>query len=91
MYEHLYNQLAALSLGYLSPNLISPSQLWSILLTISSELPPLNTLPFYYETDIFNYYKYLPLTGVVENNKIMVIVKIPINEQYEQYKNASNH
>jgi len=86
MFEHLDNQLTALSLGHLSPNLIPPYQLKELLLEIKNELPPLNTLPFDIEKGILEYYKYLPLSGIIENNKMVMVVKIPLNEQYEYYQ-----
>jgi len=85
LFEHLDSQLTAVSLGHLSPNLISPFNLRTILLEIKAELPALCQLPFSLDNDLINYYKYLPLSGVVEGNKLIMLIKIPLVQQYESF------
>jgi len=75
LFKHLDSQLTAMSLGPLSPNIISPYNLRTILLEIKTEMPALCQLPFSLDNGMINYYKYLPLSGVVEGINLLCSLK----------------
>ena len=56
--EHLQMQLNMLTLGHLSPSVISPKNLRSLLIGIASKLPPVILLPSDPTTELWNYCKF---------------------------------
>lgn len=86
LYDHLQIQLNALSLSHLTPSVIQPFRLAEILRGIENNLPPLLKLPFDIETNIWQYYQYTSCSGVVDDDKIIVILKLPLLHEYEQFQ-----
>ena len=87
--EHINLQLNMLSLGHLSPSVISPTNLLQLLLQIKSKLPGYLQLPEDPEEQLWHYYKFLTCTAVIEKNKILTILSVPLLDykgQYEIYK-----
>ena len=76
--EHLQMQLNMLTLGHLSPSVISPKNLRSLLLGIASELPPGILLPSDPTTELWNYYKILSCHTLLDTNRILIVMSIPL-------------
>ena len=85
-YDHLQIQLNALSLSYLTTSAIQPFRLAEILKGIESNLPPLLKLLFDKETKNWQYYQYTLCSGVVDDDKIIIILKLPLLHGYEQFE-----
>ena len=86
LYDHLQIQLNALSLSHLTPSVIQPFELTKILKEIRSNLPPLLKLPFNIENDIWQYYKYTSCSGIVDENQIVMILKLPLLHELERFE-----
>ena len=76
--ERLHIKFNMLSLGHLSPSLISPSQLQQLLLDIQKKLPPYLQLTHDPKKEIWLFYKFLTCTTVIDLNKIYTIFSVPL-------------
>lgn len=72
--EHLRDQINFLSLGRLSPSVITPHDLRSLLLEISSHLPPMMRLIGNPNDNLWIFYRYLTSTAILDQQKIIVII-----------------
>ena len=87
--EHLSSQLDMLSLGHVSPSIITPKNLKKLLLEMQSKLPYHLTLPEDPIKNLWKYYQSLTCTTVLDEDKILVIVSVPLldrNTTFEIYK-----
>lgn len=87
--EHLRTQLNFLALGKLNPSTISPSNLRALLLEIKAHLPPTLSLISEPKTDLWSFYEQLQTSALLDENRIVVVIKIPLlqtNNQFEIYK-----
>ncbi|MES9990712.1 MAG: envelope fusion protein, partial [Candidatus Thiodiazotropha sp.] len=87
--ENLRLELNMLSLNHLSPSLITPKNLKQLLLTVKTKLPFSLKLPEDPETDIWYFYRTLICKTVLHDDKILVVITIPLldqNGEYEVYK-----
>lgn len=87
--EHLKDQINFLSLGTISPSLISPHSLRSLLLEIKTHLPPLLTLIGDPNTELWFFYKQLTSMAIMDGRKIIVVLSIPLlrlEDTYEVYR-----
>ena len=87
--EHLRMQLNFLSIGRLTPSTISASNLRSLLVDIKAHLPPTLALIGNPSRDLWLFYKQLTISALLEEDKIVVILNIPllyISSQYEIYR-----
>ncbi|XP_045163143.2 uncharacterized protein LOC123527611 [Mercenaria mercenaria] len=87
--ENFKLQLNMLSLGHLSPSLITPSNLKELLLDIKSRLPKTLILSDDPVSKLWHFYQYLTCTTVMHQSNILVLVSIPLldlNENYEVYE-----
>jgi hypothetical protein len=87
--QHLRSQINFLSIGQVTPSLISPTRLRALLLTIKSQLPALITLIADPEQELWLFYKYLTSTAVFDKGKIIIVLAIPVlrvDRQYEVHK-----
>ena len=87
--EHLQLQLNMLSLGRLAPSAITPQNLKALLKQIERELEPPLRLPGDPNKDLWNFYQFLTCTTVLEHNRILVVVPIPLldfKDEMEVYK-----
>lgn len=87
--EHLYIQLNALALGHLTPSIMAPQDLKSLLLSIKTKLPRTLRLPENQDEDLWSFYKFLTCTSTTENNKLLIILSIPsidVQDTYSIYK-----
>ncbi|CAG2251811.1 unnamed protein product [Mytilus edulis] len=82
-------QLNMLSLGHLSPSVISPKNLRKLLIGINSKLPPGIMLPSDPITKLWDYYQILSCHTVLDNNRIFVVLSVPLidyNSNFEIFK-----
>ena len=81
-------QLSNLALGHLSVDIAPPNMLRNILHEIEANLPSNLQLPADPLKDIWSYYQLLTCTTLMENNKIIVVVSLPltdVNSQFDIY------
>lgn len=71
-------QLNMLTLGHLSPSVISPKNLRSLLIGIASKLPPGILLPSDPTTELWNYYTIVSFHTLLDTNRIFVVMSIPL-------------
>lgn len=83
--EHLYIQLNALALGHLTPSIMAPQDLKSLLLSIKTKLPRTLRLPENPDEDLWSFYKFLTCTSTTENNKLLIILSIPLLDVQDTY------
>ena len=89
--QHLHMQLNMLSLGRLSPSTISPSGLISLLQGIKTQLPASLKLPLDPVTEIWNFYKILTCDAVLEGDKIIVLINIPLLDASNDFEIFEAH
>lgn len=83
--EHLYIQLNALALGHLTPSIMAPQDLKSLLLSIKTKLPRALRLPRNPDEDLWSFYKFLTCTSTTEDNKLLIILSIPLLDAQDNY------
>ena len=76
--EHLKSQLDMLSLGHLAPSIVATGELKELLLNIQAELPHHLRLPVDPTEKLWRYYNSLGCVTILENNKLLVIMSIPL-------------
>lgn len=89
---HLQLQLNMLSLGHLSPAIISPKFLRVLITDINAHLPKGLDLPIAPKGDIWKYYQSLTCATIIEGGQIIIIVSLPLLDQdniYEIYEITS--
>lgn len=87
--QQLRLRLNMLSLGHLSPTVISPGDLRRLLLEISDQLPSYLRLPYDITTDLWSYYRILPCTTLIGNENLIIAMTIPLldtNKRFELFK-----
>ena len=87
--EHLQLQLNMLSIGKLSPGIISPLKLRDLLIDIQIRIAAPLRLPGDPKTDLWHFYKMLTCTTIVEEDKILVVVPVSLldsNDDFEVYR-----
>lgn len=85
----LMMQLNMLSLGHLSPSVVTPFNLRFILIDLKDKLPPTLHLTHDPNKELWTYYKFLTCTTVMDNGKIYVMVSLPLlnlNNEFRIYK-----
>lgn len=87
--QQLRLRLNMLSLGHLSPTVISPANLRQLLSEIANQLPPNLKLPFDPNTDLWSYYRILPCTTLVGDENLIIALTVPLldtNKRFEVFK-----
>lgn len=87
--ENLRMELNMLSLDHLSPSSVAPQQLKSLLAQIKSKLPPTLKLPEDPEKNIWYYYRALSCSTILDGDKIMIILNVPLLDykgEFEVYR-----
>ncbi|CAC5360921.1 unnamed protein product [Mytilus coruscus] len=87
--NNLQLQLNMLSLGHMSPILITPGTLRVLLTDIKRRLPAKLKIPGDEIKDIWNFYKFLACSTVLDENRIIIIITLPlldIRDSYDIYK-----
>jgi len=89
--QHLHMELNMLSLGRLSPSTISPNDLISLLQQIKTQLPASLKLPLNPVTDIWHFYKILTCEAVLEEDKIIILISIPLLDASNDFEIFEAH
>ncbi|ESP03279.1 hypothetical protein LOTGIDRAFT_171626 [Lottia gigantea] len=76
--EDVKIQLNLLLLGHLSPSIIKPGSLRKLLIEIQRQLPPSVMLPKDPRKNLWHYCRILNCITFIEDNKIIVVVNIPL-------------
>jgi len=87
--EHLQLQLNMLSIGKLSPSIISPLKLRDLLVDIQTRISAPLRLPGDPKADLWHFYKTLTCTTIVEEDEILVVVPAPLldsNDDFDVYR-----
>ena len=75
--DHIQLQLNMLSLGHLSPSVITPRGLIKLLTEIKGHLPEFLSLPYDPREKIWKFYQKLTCTTVIDQGRFLIIVSIP--------------
>ena len=78
--QNLELQLAQLSTQHLSPSLIYPDQLRTILHNLAEELPGNLRLRYNPDTELLEYYKIMNAVAICINFEIVVLTTIPLDD-----------
>lgn len=87
--EHIMTQLDILSLGHLSPSVVTPNHLREVLLRIQTELPHHLRLPLDPTEGLWKYYISLGCVTLLEGSKLLVVTSLPLldrNGLFEIYQ-----
>ena len=76
--QNLKLQLNMLSLGHLSPSVISPNELRKLLGDVKGQLSSQFKFPFDPRKDIWTFYKTLTCTTLMEGGQLIVVISIPL-------------
>lgn len=76
--EHVRAQLDMLSLGHLTPSIITPERLREALLEIQAKLPHHLRLPVDPTQQLWKYYSALGCATLLEDDKLLVLVPVPL-------------
>ena len=76
--EHVRAQLDSLSLGHLSPSIMTPNYLREILTKIQTELPPHLRLPVDPTEELWRYYSALGCVTLMEGDKLLILMSVPL-------------
>ena len=76
--HHLGVYLNVLSTGKLSPDIVDPIHLGKELTDMQKQLTPTLMLPDDPTTNIWHFHKYLTVTAIVYQDRLMVLIKIPL-------------
>ena len=77
-FSHLQVQLNALSMQKLSPKTIEHKEMKQVLKDIETRLPNSYGLPSDPDKDLWTFYKLLSCSTLMEDNRIIIIVPIPL-------------
>ena len=77
--EHLQLQLNMLSLGHLSPSVITAESLKRLLLEMKSKLSHYLTLPNDHVRELWKYYQSLTCTTILDRGMFLVVVSVPLD------------
>ena len=84
--EHLQLQLNMLSLGHLSPSVITPKSLKNLLIEMRSKLPHHLTLPDDPERQLWKYYQSLTCTTILDKGMFLVVVNLPLIDRDHKFE-----
>ena len=84
--EHLQLQLNMLSLGHLSPSVITPKNLKHLLIDMSSKLPHHLTLPDDPDEGLWKYYQSLTCTTILDKSMFLVVVNLPLIDRDHKFE-----
>ena len=84
-------ELNMLPLNHLSPSLITPKDLKRLLTQIKGTLPPTLQLPEDHRSNIWYYYRTLTCTTILEDDRIVVVMSIPLLDFTGQYDVVKIH
>ena len=82
--ERFHLKLNMLAIGKLTPSLITPAKLQSLLLEIQNQLPFSLKLPADLRAELWNFYRVLTCETHIDDENIITIITIPLlNTNYE--------
>lgn len=84
--QSLKLQLNMLSLGHLSPAVISPSNFRKLLLDVKSKLPPKFKFSLDPRTNLWKLYQTLTCATLMESNKLLVVISIPLLDVFGKFE-----
>ena len=84
--EHIKLQLNMLSLGHLSPAVITPRGLKKLLVEIESHLPEFLKLQYDPKGKIWKFYQTLNCSTVLDEARFLVIVSIPLLHKFNKFE-----
>ena len=84
--EKLRLELNMLSLNHLSPSLITPENLKQLLLEVKTKLPYSLKLPEDPVNNIWYFYRTLICKTVLDSDKLLVIINLPLLDQNGEYE-----
>ena len=84
--EHLQLQLNMLSLGHLSPSVITAQSLKRLLLEMKSKLPHHLTLPNDPVRELWKYYQSLTCTTMLDRGMFLVVVLVPLLDRDNKFE-----
>ncbi len=83
--DELAARLSDLFQGHLTPQVIPPDQLRQLLQEIETVLPPILSLPFDPENELFNYYQYLGCYVYPGDGDFTVLIDVPLADVTSQF------
>ena len=89
--ENLRLELNMLSLNHLSPSVITPINLRTLLLNVKTRLPFSLKLPEDPASNIWYFYRTLVCKTVLDEDKILVVINIPLLDQNGEYEVFKTH
>ena len=84
--EHLQLQLNMLSLGHLSPSVITAQSLKRLFLEMKYKLPHHLTLPNDSDRELWKYYQSLTCTTIWDRGMFLVVVLVPLLERDNKFE-----
>ena len=85
--QSIYNlQLNMLSLGNLSPPVITAQGLKRLLLEMKSKLPHYLTLPYDADRELRKYYQSLTCTTILDREMFLVVVSVPLFDRDNKFE-----
>ena len=84
--EHLQLQLNMLSLGHLSPSVISPRDLRKMLTEIRAQLPPFLKLPNDPGRELWKFYQSLACATILDHAQFLVIVSVCLLDAVNKFE-----
>ena len=84
-FQTLHMQINAILQGSITPEVISPRQLQTILHEVAKFVPNYISLPYDIRNEIMEYYKALKCTSIPQKHGIMVIMSIPLLSERSRF------
>ena len=84
--DNLRLELSFLAIGHISPNLLSPEELSKVLFQIRSKIPSAFRLPTHPGRKLWSYFRTLNCKAIIEDNKLIVVISIPLLDADEKYQ-----
>ena len=84
--EHMQLQLSMLSLGHLSPAVLTPGVMKKLLIEIESHLPEFFKVPYDPKGKIQKFYQTLPCSTLFDEGRFLVIVSIPLLDKINKFE-----
>ena len=90
--DNLRVELSFLSLGHISPNIISPKDLLELLNGLKNQIPNGFKLPMHPTRKLWEFYRFLTCSALLDQDRILVLLSVPLldtDAYYELYSATS--
>ena len=90
--DNLRVELSFLSLGHISPNIISPKDLLELLNGLKNQIPKGFELPMHPTRKLWEFYRFLTCSALLDQDRILVLLSVPVldtDAYYELYSATS--